>query len=85
MSSGTVILILLAAAMVGVHLFGHRRHGAHSAGGGHGGGGCCGGHSDYAERTPGAEPAAQEIVAEPDDGSDEPSPDQRVAQPSASG
>jgi hypothetical protein len=38
------VWILIAAAFVGIHLFGHGRggHAAHGSSG-HGGGGCCGG------------------------------------------
>lgn len=44
MSTGTILILLFAFAMVAMHLFGHRGHGGHAGHGGHGGG-CGGGHA----------------------------------------
>lgn len=81
MTTGTIIFILLAVAMVGFHLFGHSRRGARAAGGGHGAGGCCGGHGhgDHHEESAGREPETGSAEEDRDADSEQPPADDLVA------
>ncbi len=90
MSTGTLIFVLLVVGMVGMHLFGHSRHGAGAAGGGHGrGGGCCGGgghgrgghEAEDSERRPTHEHEPEQTAADSEPA--EPVADEPVVRPRA--